>query len=75
VAMPSLVPSYSSNLTPRRFKSATSRSISSTSQNAWLALEAPAFGVEYRKHEVPPSNSYMTPASVSCLGLNPSVYS
>src|SRR5947208_12662887 len=34
--------SYSSNRTPRAFSSATSRSRSVTSQNAWLALDVPA---------------------------------
>ena len=37
--------SYSSNCTPRFFSSATSRSMSSTCQNAWLAFEVPAFSV------------------------------
>src|SRR5204863_3147520 len=37
--------SYSSNVTPRDFKSATSRSMLSTCQKAWLALDVPAFGV------------------------------
>jgi hypothetical protein len=37
--------SYSSNTTPRFFSSATSRSTSSTCQNAWLAFDVPAFGV------------------------------
>src|SRR5262249_359721 len=44
--------SYSSNTTPRALSSATSRSTSSTCQNAWLAREVPAFGVGYRKHAV-----------------------
>jgi hypothetical protein len=49
--------SYFSNFTPRAFSSATSRSMSSTCQNAWLAWEVPAFGVGYRKHAVSLPNS------------------
>ena len=49
--------SYFSKFTPRAFSSATSRSTSSTCQNAWLAWDVPAFGVGYRKHAVPLPNS------------------
>ena len=37
--------SYFSKVTPRRLSSATSASISFTSQNAWLACDVPALGV------------------------------
>ncbi len=60
VVMPfSSVPgmSYLSKVTPRAFSAATSRSTSSTCQNAWLACDVPAFGVGYRKHAVPLPNS------------------
>jgi hypothetical protein len=43
--------------TPRAFNSASSCSISSTCQNAWLANDVPAFGVGYRKHAVFSPNS------------------
>src|SRR5258705_5000062 len=46
--------SYSSNTTPRALSSATSASTSSTCQNAWLALEVPAFFVGYMKTSAPP---------------------
>jgi hypothetical protein len=49
--------SYSSKVTPRAFSSATSRSTSSTCQNAWLALEVPALAVGYKKHAVCSANS------------------
>ena len=49
VAMPLTVlmagVSYSSKVTPRAFRSATSRSTSASCQNAWLARLVPAFGV------------------------------
>jgi hypothetical protein len=49
--------SYFSNFTPRAFRSATTRSMSSICQNAWLAWEVPALGVGYRRHAVPLPNS------------------
>src|SRR4029434_6414031 len=45
--------SYSSKTTPLALSSATSRSTSSTCQNAWLAREVPAVGGGDREHAGP----------------------
>src|SRR4030095_2082185 len=66
---------YFSTSTPRVISSATSFSMSSTCQHAWLACDVPAFGVGYRKQAVPLANWEVTPPAVTSLGLKPNLCS